>query len=224
MPPLLFLDDADLDAAVAGALNSKFRNSGQTCVCTNRFLVQDGVYDAFAAKLAATVKELKVGNGLDKQTQQGPLIDVKALDIIEQHIADAVSQGARIVSGGSRHVLGGSFFEPTVLVDVTPTMRIAREETFGPVAPLFRFHSEEEAIRMANDTEYGLASYFYTRDLARTWRLGEKLEYGMVGVNTGLISSTVAPFGGIKESGLAAKVQSMVLRIILRSNICVWER
>ena len=200
--PFIVFDDADLDAAVAGALVSKFRNSGQTCVCTNRFLVQDGVYDAFAEKLAAAVAELKVGNGLDETTKQGPLIDMKALDTVEQHIAEALSQGARVVSGGRRHALGGSFFEPTVLVDVTPTMRIAREETFGPIAPLFRFHSEEEAIQMANDTEYGLASYFYTRDFARTWRLGEKLEYGIVGANTGLISSAVAPFGGIKESGL----------------------
>jgi succinate-semialdehyde dehydrogenase/glutarate-semialdehyde dehydrogenase len=199
--PFIVFDDADLDAAVEGAIVSKYRNTGQTCVCTNRFLVQDGVYDAFADKLAAAVAKMKVGDGLKGDTQQGPLIDMGALEIVEEHISDAVGKGARIVTGGQRHELGGSFFQPTVLADVEPNMRIAKEETFGPVAPLFRFTTEAEAIKMANDTEFGLASYFYTKDLGRTWRVGEGLEYGIVGVNTGLISTTVAPFGGIKESG-----------------------
>ncbi|ORJ60688.1 NADP-dependent succinate-semialdehyde dehydrogenase [Geothermobacter hydrogeniphilus] len=200
--PFIVFDDADLDAAVEGAIISKYRNTGQTCVCTNRFLVQAGVYDAFAEKLAAAVKKLKVGDGLKGEVQQGPLIDMGAVEKVEEHIEDAVSKGARIVTGGRRHALGGSFFEPTVLADITSDMKVAREETFGPVAPLFKFDTEEEAIQMANDTEFGLASYFYTRDLARAWRVGEALEYGMVGLNTGLISTTIAPFGGIKESGL----------------------
>lgn len=200
--PFIVFDDADLDAAVEGAIISKYRNTGQTCVCTNRFLVQDGVYDAFAEKLAAAVKKMKVGDGLADETQQGPLIDMGAVETVEAHIADAVAQGARIVTGGKRHALGGSFFEPTILADATAQMRIAREETFGPVAPLFRFKTDAEAVRMANDTEFGLASYFYTRDLARAWKVGEALEYGMVGINTGLISTTLAPFGGVKESGL----------------------
>jgi len=200
--PFIVFDDADLDAAVEGALISKYRNTGQTCVCTNRFFVQAGVYDAFAGKLAARVAAMKVGDGLKGEVQQGPLIDMAAVEKVEEHIADALAGGARIVTGGKRHSLGGSFFEPTVLADVTPQMKVAREETFGPVAPLFRFDNEAEVIRMANDTEFGLASYFYTRDLARTWRVGEALEYGMVGINTGLISTTVAPFGGVKESGL----------------------
>jgi len=200
--PFIVFDDADLDVAVEGALISKYRNTGQTCVCTNRFLVQEGVYEPFAQKLAAAVSRMRVGDGLAGDTQQGPLIDMKAVATVEQHIADAISKGARIVTGGRRHALGGTFFEPTVLADVTTEMKIAREETFGPVAPLFSFKTEEEAIQMANDTEFGLASYFYTRDLARTWRVGEALEYGMVGINTGLISTTVAPFGGVKESGL----------------------
>jgi len=200
--PFIVFNDADLDAAVEGAIVSKFRNSGQTCVCANRFLVQDEVYDVFLEKLAAMVRELKVGNGLDAGTQQGPLIEMNAVLKVEEHISDAVAKGARIVVGGKRHALGGTFFEPTVLADVTPDMLVAREETFGPMAPLFRFSSEEQAIRNANDTEYGLAAYFYTRDLARSWRVAEALEYGIVGLNTGLISTEVAPFGGVKESGL----------------------
>ncbi len=200
--PFIVFDDADLDAAVEGALISKYRNTGQTCVCTNRFLVQAGVYEAFADKLSARVRAMKVGNGLEDGVQQGPLIDQAAVAKVEEHIADAVARGARVLCGGRRHALGGTFFEPTVLADVSPEMLVAREETFGPVAPLFRFESEEEAVRLANDTDYGLAAYFYTRDLARSWRVGEALEYGMVGLNTGLISTAVAPFGGVKESGL----------------------
>ena len=200
--PFIVFDDADLDAAVEGAIASKYRNTGQTCVCTNRFLVQDGVYDAFADKLSVAVAGLKVGDGLKGETQQGPLIDMKAVEKVEEHISDAVAKGARIVIGGHRHELGGSFFQPTILADVTPAMAVAREETFGPVAPLFRFTTDEEAVRQANDTEFGLASYFYTRDIGRVWRVAEALEYGIVGINTGLISSTVAPFGGVKESGV----------------------
>lgn len=199
--PFIVFDDADLDAAVEGAIVSKYRNTGQTCVCTNRFLVQDGIYDAFAEKLTAAVRKMKVGDGLKGETQQGPLIDMAAVEKVEEHIADALQKGGRIVTGGKRHVLGGSFFEPTVLADATPEMLVAREETFGPVSPLFRFQTEDEAIRMANDTEFGLASYFYSRDIGRIWRVAEALEYGIVGVNTGLISTTVAPFGGVKESG-----------------------
>ena len=200
--PFIVFDDADIDEAVAGALISKYRNTGQTCVCTNRFLVQDGIYDTFTEKLAQAVKQMKVGDGFSEDTRLGPLIDSKAVSTVEQHIADALDKGARLVSGGKRHQLGECFFEPTILADVTASMRIARDETFGPVAPLFRFHTEEEAIRMANDTEFGLAAYFYTRDLARTWRIGQGLEYGIVGINTGLISNAAAPFGGVKESGL----------------------
>jgi succinate-semialdehyde dehydrogenase/glutarate-semialdehyde dehydrogenase len=200
--PFIVFDDADLDAAAEGAIASKYRNAGQTCVCANRLLVQDGVYDAFAAKLAERVAELKVGNGMDAGVTTGPLIDSAAVAKVEEHVADAVAKGARIVAGGKRHPLGGLFFEPTILADVTPAMKVAREETFGPVAPLFRFRDESEAIRMANDTELGLAAYFYARDLGRVWRVSEGLEYGMVGINTGLISTEVAPFGGVKESGL----------------------
>ena len=200
--PFIVFDDADLDAAVEGAIASKYRNTGQTCVCTNRFLVQDGVYDAFAEKLTAAVKKMTVGDGLAGDTQQGPLIDMGAVETVEGHIADALGKGARVVTGGQRHALGGTFFEPTVLADATPEMLIAKEETFGPVAPLFRFKTEEEAIQMANDTEFGLASYFYSRDMGRIWRVAEGVEYGMVGINTGLISTTVAPFGGVKESGI----------------------
>ncbi len=200
--PFLVFDDADLDAAVEGAIISKYRNTGQTCVCANRLLVQDGVYDAFANKLAQAVGKLRIGDGLAGATEQGPLIDGKALAKVEEHIQDAVAKGATVVAGGKRHALGGTFFEPTILANVTREMMVAREETFGPLAPLFRFRTEEEAIAMANDTEFGLASYFYTRDLARSWRVAEKLEYGMVGINTGLISTDVAPFGGIKESGM----------------------
>jgi len=199
--PFIVFDDADLDAAVAGAIASKYRNTGQTCVCANRLLVQSGVYDAFTRKLVDAVNKLRVGDGLKGATDQGPLIDTKALAKVEEHITDAVSKGAKVAVGGKRHALGGTFFEPTVLTGVTPQMAVAREETFGPVAPLFRFETEAEAIRMANDTEFGLAAYFYTRDLSRSWRVSEALEYGIVGLNTGLISTEVAPFGGVKESG-----------------------
>ena len=200
--PFIVFDDADLDAAVQGAMASKYRNTGQTCVCANRLFVQAGVYEEFAARLVKAVAGLRVGDGLVGPTDQGPLIDARALAKVEAHVADAVGQGARIASGGRRHALGGNFYEPTVLLDVTPGMRVAREETFGPVAPLIRFTDEAEAVRMANDTAAGLAAYFYTRDLARSWRVQEALEYGLVGVNTGLISTEVAPFGGVKESGI----------------------
>ncbi|MEJ2459277.1 MAG: NAD-dependent succinate-semialdehyde dehydrogenase [Novosphingobium sp.] len=200
--PFIVFDDADLDAAVQGAMASKYRNAGQTCVCANRLLVQDGVYDAFAEKLASAVRALHVGDGATEGVDQGPLINEAAVCKVEAHIADATEKGARVVCGGKRHTRGGTFFEPTVLADVTPAMRVASEETFGPVAPLFRFHTEAEAIQMANDTEYGLAAYFYSRDIGRVWRVAEALEYGMVGINEGIISTEVAPFGGIKESGL----------------------
>lgn len=200
--PFIVFDDADLDAAVAGAMVSKFRNSGQTCVCANRLLVQSGVYEEFSRRLAATVGRLRVGNGLEQGTEQGPLIDMNAVEKVESHISDATAQGARLLVGGRRHALGGTFFEPTVLADVTPAMRVAREETFGPIAPLFRFETEAEAIHMANDTEFGLAAYLFTRDLGRSFRVSEALEYGIVGLNTGLISTEVAPFGGVKESGM----------------------
>ena len=200
--PFIVFDDADIDAAVEGAMASKYRNAGQTCVCANRLLVQDGVYEAFAAKLAARVAALKVGIGTEEGVTQGPLIDSQALAKVEAHVADAVAKGARVLTGGKRHAQGGTFFEPTVLADVTPDMRCAREETFGPVAPLFRFHDEAEAIALANATEYGLAGYFYARDLSRVWRVAEALEYGMVGVNVGLIANEVAPFGGVKQSGI----------------------
>jgi succinate-semialdehyde dehydrogenase/glutarate-semialdehyde dehydrogenase len=200
--PFIVFDDADLDAAVDGALIAKYRNAGQTCVCANRFLIQSGIYDAFAERFAERVRSMKVGPGNEEGVVQGPLIDDTALAKVESHVADAVEHGARVLCGGSRHAQGGNFFQPTVLANVTPAMRVAREETFGPVAPLFRFESEAEAIAMANDTEFGLAAYFYSRSLARSWRVGEALEYGMVGVNTGLISNEVAPFGGIKQSGI----------------------
>jgi succinate-semialdehyde dehydrogenase / glutarate-semialdehyde dehydrogenase len=200
--PFIVFEDADLDAAVAGAIASKFRNTGQTCVCANRLLVHAPVYEAFTKKLVQAVAQLKVGDGLRGATDQGPLIDQKALEKVEQHLADATAKGARVALGGKRHALGGTFFEPTVVTEVTPRMLMAREETFGPIAPLFRFETEQDAIRMANDTEFGLASYFYTRDLARSWRVAEALEYGMVGLNTGLFSTEVAPFGGMKESGM----------------------
>jgi succinate-semialdehyde dehydrogenase/glutarate-semialdehyde dehydrogenase len=199
--PFIVFDDADLDAAVEGALMSKFRNTGQTCVCANRIYVQDGVYDAFAEKLKAAVAKMKIGDGLKGETQQGPLIDMKAVAKVEEHIADAVAKGAKVVAGGKRHTLGGSFFEPTILTGVTQDMAVAKEETFGPLAPLFRFKTEEEVIKLANDTEFGLASYFYARDIGRVWRVAEQVEYGIVGINTGIISSEVAPFGGVKESG-----------------------
>ena len=200
--PFIVFDDADIDAAVQGAIVSKYRNTGQTCVCANRFYVQSGVYEAFAAKLVKAVATLRVGAGLAGPTEQGPLIDARALAKVESHVADAIAKGGRVAAGGKRHALGGNFYEPTVLLDVTQGMKVAREETFGPVAPLFRFDTEEEAVRMANDTEFGLAAYFYTRDLARSWRVQEALEYGIVGVNTGIFSTEVAPFGGVKESGL----------------------
>ena len=200
--PFLIFDDADLDAAVEGAIGSKYRNSGQTCVCANRFYVQAGVYDAFAKKFAEAVKALKVGNGLEPGTVQGPLIDEKAVEKVEEHIADAVKKGARVLVGGKRHKLGRSFFEPTIVTGVTPAMAVAKEETFGPLAPLFRFEREEEAIAMANDTEFGLAAYAYTRDLGRAFRVLEGLQYGQVGVNAGVITTEVAPFGGVKESGI----------------------
>ncbi len=200
--PFIVFDDADVDAAVDGALIAKYRNTGQTCVCANRILVQAGVYEEFARKLAARAGELKVGAGVEDGVAQGPLIDDGALAKVESHVADALAKGARVLCGGARHGRGGNFYQPTVLADVTPAMLVAREETFGPVAPLFRFTTEAEAVAMANDTEFGLAAYFYSRDVARCWRVGEALEYGMVGVNTGLISNEVAPFGGIKQSGL----------------------
>ena len=200
--PFIVFDDADLDAAVEGAIASKYRNAGQTCVCANRIYVQDGVYDAFAAKLVEAVKKFKVGQGTEEGVTQGPLINEQAVQKVEQHVADAVAKGARVLLGGKRHALGHSFFEPTVLADVTPAMQVAREETFGPMAPLFRFKTDEEALTLANDTEFGLASYFYSRDLGRIWRVAEGLESGMVGINTGLISNEVAPFGGVKQSGL----------------------
>jgi succinate-semialdehyde dehydrogenase/glutarate-semialdehyde dehydrogenase len=200
--PFIVFDDADIDSAVEGAMMSKYRNAGQTCVCANRLLVQDGVYDAFTEKLSAAVAALTVGAGTEDGVQQGPLIDMNAVAKVEEHIADAVGKGAKVVVGGSRHDRGGSFFQPTVLADVTPDMAVAREETFGPLAPLFRFETEDEAIHMANDTEFGLAAYFYSRDIGRIWRVAEGVEYGIVGINTGIISTEVAPFGGVKESGV----------------------
>jgi succinate-semialdehyde dehydrogenase/glutarate-semialdehyde dehydrogenase len=199
--PFLVLEDADLDAAVTGAIQSKYRNTGQTCVCANRFIVHSKVYGAFAEKLAAAVRNLRVGDGLRGETDQGPLIDAKALAKVQAHVADAQAKGAQVVTGGKAHALGGTFYEPTVLTNVSPDMILAREETFGPVAPLFKVDDDAEAVRLANDTEFGLAAYVYTRDLARSWRVTEALEYGIVGLNTGLISTEVAPFGGIKESG-----------------------
>ena len=200
--PFIVFDDADLDAAVEGAMLSKYRNAGQTCVCANRFLVQAGVYDAFAEKLAAKVASLTVGNGLEAGVNQGPLIDEAAVCKVEALVADAVAGGAQVVGGGGRHELGGTFYQPTVLTQVLPTMRVAKEEIFGPVAPLFKFQDEAEAVQMANDTEFGLAAYFYARDIGRVWRVSEALEYGMVGINTGVVSTEVAPFGGVKSSGL----------------------
>jgi succinate-semialdehyde dehydrogenase/glutarate-semialdehyde dehydrogenase len=200
--PFIVFDDADLDAAVQGAIASKYRNTGQTCVCANRLLIQEGVYDDFAKRLTAAVEKLRVGDGLQGVTEQGPLIDEKAVAKVEEHIADAVKKGASVAIGGKRHALGGTFFEPTILTGVTAAMMVAREETFGPVAPLFKFKTEADAIAMANDTEFGLAAYLYTRDLARSWRVSEALEYGIVGLNTGIISTEVAPFGGVKESGM----------------------
>ncbi len=206
--PFIVFDDADIDAAVQGAMGSKFRNAGQTCVCANRILVQDSVYDEFAEKLATEVRKLKVGNGLDDGVTQGPLINAEGVEKVEEHVQDAVANGASVMVGGKRSELGGSFFEPTVLTGVTTDMKVTQEETFGPVAPLFRFDSEEQAIQMANDTPFGLAAYFYSRDIGRCWRVGEALEYGMVGINEGIISTEVAPFGGVKESGLGREGSS----------------
>ncbi|MDB5919198.1 MAG: succinate-semialdehyde dehydrogenase [Massilia sp.] len=200
--PFIVFDDADVDAAVEGAIASKYRNAGQTCVCANRLYVQDGIYDQFAGKLVAAVAKLKVGNGQEAGVTQGPLIEEKAVVKVEQHIADALSKGARLIAGGKRHALGHSFFQPTILADVDSSMQVATEETFGPLAPLFRFKTEAEVIAMANDSEFGLAAYFYSRDIGRVWRVAEALESGMVGVNTGLISNEIAPFGGVKQSGL----------------------
>jgi succinate-semialdehyde dehydrogenase/glutarate-semialdehyde dehydrogenase len=200
--PFIVFDDADLDAAVVGAMGSKFRNTGQTCVCANRILVQDGVYEAFSDKLKVAVEAMKVGNGMEPGVSQGPLINADAVKKVEEHIADALSRGAKVVTGGHRHKLGGNFFEPTLLSDVPKEALMFREETFGPVAPLFRFGTEAEAIQLANDTEFGLASYFYTRDVGRVFRVAEALEYGIIGINEGIISTEVAPFGGVKSSGL----------------------
>lgn len=200
--PFIVFDDADLDAAIEGAMISKFRNTGQTCVCTNRFLVQSSVYDTFAEKLAAQISDLKVGDGMEPGVTQGPLIDSPAVEKVMEHIADAVNKGGRVLQGGERHALGSSFFQPTLITGATADMLVAQEETFGPVAALFRFESEEEVITMANDTEYGLACYLYTRDLGRAWRVMEALEYGMIGINEGLVSTEVAPFGGVKDSGM----------------------
>lgn len=200
--PFIVFDDADIDAAVEGAIASKYRNTGQTCVCTNRILVQSGVHDVFVKRLAERIGDLVVADGFEDGAQQGPLIDMAAVEKIEEHIADALGKGAKIVTGGSRHGLGGTFFQPTLLTGVTAKMAVAREETFGPLAPVFMFETEDEAIRMANDTEFGLAAYFYSRDIGRIWRVAEALEYGMIGINEGIISTEVAPFGGIKESGI----------------------
>lgn len=200
--PFIVCEDADIDAAVQGAMVSKFRNAGQTCVCANRLFIQDSIYDVFAEKLTAAVKKLKVGNGLEEATQLGPMINQRGVDKVQRHISDAVSKGAKIQCGGKPHALGGTFFEPTVLTEVTMDMQLAREETFGPVAPLFRFKTDAEVIEMANHTEFGLAAYFYSQNMKRIWQLAEALEYGMVGINTGLISTEVAPFGGVKQSGI----------------------
>jgi succinate-semialdehyde dehydrogenase/glutarate-semialdehyde dehydrogenase len=207
--PFIVFDDADLDAAVEGAMVSKYRNTGQTCVCTNRLLVHDAVYDQFVAKLVDAVKTLRVGHGLEPDVQQGPLIDGGALQKVQDLVGDAIANGASAVTGGKVHKLGGTFYEPTVLANVTAGMRVAKEEVFGPVAPVIRFHTEDEAIRMANDTEFGLAAYFYTESASRVWRVSSALEYGMVGINSGLISTAVAPFGGVKQSGMGREGSSL---------------
>ncbi len=200
--PFIVFNDADIDAAIEGAIASKYRNSGQTCVCANRLYVQAGVYEEFLEKYTSAVHAMKVGNGADEGVVQGPLINVEAIEKVEEHIEDAVSKGATIIEGGKRHALGGSYFEPTILRGVTRDMKVAREETFGPLAPVFKFEDEDDVVAQANDTEFGLASYFYARDMARVWRVAEALEYGMVAVNTGILSTEVAPFGGVKQSGL----------------------
>jgi succinate-semialdehyde dehydrogenase/glutarate-semialdehyde dehydrogenase len=200
--PFIVFDDADIDSAVEGAMASKFRNTGQTCVCANRIFVQEGVYEQFAKKLADKVSAMKVGNGLENGVVQGPLIDMKAVEKVEEHITDALEKGARVVTGGKRHEKGGQFFQPTVLADVNTKMKVTHEETFGPVAPLYRFKTEEELLKLANDTEYGLAAYFYSRDIGRVWRVAEGIESGIIGINVGIISTEVAPFGGVKESGI----------------------
>lgn len=200
--PFIVFEDADLDAAVEGAIVSKYRNAGQTCVCANRIYVHEKIYEAFSQKLAKAVAGLKVGNGLEEGVLQGPLIDMNAVEKVKEHIQDAVNKGARILAGGKPHALGHSFFEPTILTGVTKDMKVAKEETFGPLAPLFSFSSEADVIQMANDTEFGLAAYFYSRDIGRVWRVAEALEYGMVGINTGLLSNEAAPFGGVKQSGV----------------------
>ena len=206
--PFIIFDDADLEAAVEGALLSKYRNAGQTCVCTNRFYAHESIYDAFVEKLAAGAARIKVGNGIEPGVGQGPLIDRQAIEKVQDHVADAVAKGATVLTGGKTHALGGHFYEPTVLSNVTADMKIMREETFGPVAAVIRFNTEEDVIAAANDTDFGLASYFYSRDIGRVWRVAEKLEYGMVGINTGVISNEVAPFGGVKQSGLGREGSS----------------
>ena len=200
--PFIVFDDADIDRAIEGAIASKYRNAGQTCVCANRFLVQEGIYDAFSERFAKAVSELKVADGMDPSSQQGPMIDSAAVEKVKEHVADAIAKGAKLLTGGGAHELGRSFFQPTVLAEARSDMMVSREEIFGPVAPLFRFRDEEEAITIANDTEFGLAAYFYTRDNARVWRVSEALEYGIVGVNCGVVSTEVGPFGGVKESGI----------------------
>lgn len=219
--PFIVFNDADIDEAVLGAMASKFRNTGQTCVCANRLLVQDGVYEEFSKKLAAAVEEMRVGDGLKGETEQGPMIDMAAVEKVEEHIQDAVSKGARVISGGSRHDLGGTFFQPTVLAEVNTDMKVTKEETFGPVAPLYRFETEEQALQMANDTEFGLAAYFYSRDIGRVWRVMEGLEYGIVGVNEGIISTEVAPFGGMKESGTGREGSKYGIEDYLEIKYCL---
>jgi len=219
--PFIVFNDADIDEAVLGAMASKFRNTGQTCVCANRLLVQDGVYEEFSKKLATAVEEMRVGDGLKGETEQGPMIDMAAVKKVEEHIQDAVSKGAKVISGGSRHDLGGTFFQPTVLAEVNTDMKVTKEETFGPVAPLYRFETEEQALQMANDTEFGLAAYFYSRDIGRVWRVMEGLEYGIVGVNEGIISTEVAPFGGMKESGTGREGSKYGIEDYLEIKYCL---
>lgn len=219
--PFIVFNDADIDEAVLGAMASKFRNTGQTCVCANRLLVQDGVYEEFSKKLAVAVEEMRVGDGLKGETEQGPMIDMAAVEKVEEHIQDAVSKGAKVISGGSRHDLGGTFFQPTVLAEVNTDMKVTKEETFGPVAPLYRFETEEQALQMANDTEFGLAAYFYSRDIGRVWRVMEGLEYGIVGVNEGIISTEVAPFGGMKESGTGREGSKYGIEDYLEIKYCL---